>query len=195
MDNIIKKVWMKLLLMGVVYRNKYERLDAAYQIANPWRMDSEGEQYRFNEINKIIDQNIGHVEYLLEVGCGEGHQTQHLSKVSNNVYGFDVSSKAIKRAKKICPDAKLFVDELFTFQTGIGQPKFNLVVACEVLYYIKDVSAAISKLNELGEYCLVSYFHGEISTLDKYFESFSNIEKTLIQFNDTQWRILWWKSP
>ena len=186
---------MKYLLKGVAYGNKFERLDTAYQIANPWRMDSEGEQYRFNEINKIIDQNIGHVEYLLEVGCGEGHQTQYLSKVSNNVCGFDVSSKAIKRAKKICPDAKLFVDELFTFQTGIGQPKFNLVVACEVLYYIKDVSAAISKLNELGEYCLVSYFHGEISTLDKYFESFSNIEKTLIQFNDTQWRILWWKSP
>jgi hypothetical protein len=43
MNNIIKEIWMKFLLMGVAYGNKFERFDTAYYIVNPWRMDSEGE--------------------------------------------------------------------------------------------------------------------------------------------------------
>lgn len=44
---------------------------------------------------------------ILEYGCGSGSQTIALSKMGENVIGFDISKEAINLAKKIANDSKL----------------------------------------------------------------------------------------
>jgi len=194
LSDILKAIWMKIQLRGTLYGDKGGQFDKAYKVKDPWQMGSEREQLRFQETNRIIDQDIGHVTTLLEVGCGEGHQTEHFIKLCDRLYGFDVSDTAVARAMQRCPGTRLVTADIFSYQPPQDQLKFDLVVACEVLYYIKDVPAALARMNELGRNCLVTYFESGPHILDPFFASITNRNVRTIQVGDTRWKLVWWKA-
>lgn len=190
----IKDIWMKFWMKNVLYGDKYGRFEKAYKVQNPWKMDSHVEQYRFEQLNRIIDDEIGGVENLLEVGCGEGHHTEYLHKVCNNLYGFDVSQLAVKRALERCPRATLTENDLFSYEPPAGIQKFDLAIACEVLYYIKDVPAALKKLEDLAHNCLLSYYRAGMHSLDEYIDNIPQMNRQIIEFGEKKWDIIWWKA-
>ena len=67
-------------------------------------------------------------------------------------------------------------------------------VACEVLYYIKDVPAALSRMSELGAKCLVTYYQSGACVLDEFFNDFRNVETKIIKAGDKSWKVVWWNS-
>ncbi len=66
-------------------------------------MDAEAQRFRFAETNRIIGEQFGHVGSILEVGCGEGHQSQALLEVCDELVGIDVSARAVERHAVAAP--------------------------------------------------------------------------------------------
>lgn len=93
LQKIKRRTWMKFALRGVGGNDNFERLDLAYSIEDPWNMDSPGERARFEATNRIIEREFGPLDSLLELGCGEGHQTLHFASLARQTYGLDVSER------------------------------------------------------------------------------------------------------
>lgn len=187
---LFKLVWVKLLQKGTVHASRNGRFNQLYHVNDPWGMGSEREQFRFIETNRILEEELGSIDSLLEIGCGEGHQTEYFGRLCEHLYGFDVSGTAVSRARQRCPGALLSVGDVFTYQSELK--KFDLVVACEVLYYIKDIPAALGRMSELGSKCLVTYYQSGPCVLDQYFNDIPNIKTRVIQAGDTSWKVVWW---
>lgn len=192
MVELFRLAWVRLLQKGTVHASNNGRFDKLYHVSDPWHMGSEREQLRFQETNRLIEQELGSLGTLLEIGCGEGHQTEHLTRLCDQLYGFDVSKTAVGRAQQRCPDAKLSVADIFSYQPEVK--KFDLVVACEVLYYIKDTAAAIARMSELGTRCIVTYYQSGPCVLDAFFNNSDGIGTRVIKAGDTSWKIVWWSN-
>lgn len=186
----LKRAWMKFVLRGVHYKDNYEKLDSFYLVNDPWRMDSPCEQYRFAETNRYILEQFGHVGSLLEIGCGEGHQSLHFLKVCDRLVGLDVSNRAVERARKRCTESEFIAADVFSKEIDEKAP-FDLVVACEVLCYMKDVPAVLQRMRALGRNVLVTYFDNYIPQLDEIVLSLPGVGSDILQFEQSQWRIAW----
>jgi len=188
--NIIKLIWLKILQKGTISSSNLYRFEKLYHVNDPWEMSSKKEQNRFSETNRIIQEELMWVGSLLEIGCGEGHQSEYLTNICNKLYGFDVSKKAVERARIRCPECTLTVADIDTYKPE--QEKFDLVVAFEILYYVKDIPAALERMNELGNKCMISFYQSGSCILDDYFSDNKNIKSRVIQVDDTSWKVVWW---
>jgi SAM-dependent methyltransferase len=187
----LKKIWMRFALRRVRYSNNYKKLDAFYMVSDPWRMESPWEQYRFAETNRLILERFGRVGSLLEIGCGEGHQSLQLGQVCQRLTGLDVSARAVERARRRCPGAEFLVGDVFSEEVSVRAP-FDLVLACEVLYYISDVPAALRRIQALGRNSLVTYYAGEMENLDPQVLSLHRAVSQILEFKHARWRAAWW---
>jgi SAM-dependent methyltransferase len=187
----LNEMWRRLVLRGVRYSDNYKKLDVSYLVMDPWGMASPREQYRFVETNRIILKKLGRVESLLEIGCGEGHQSVELRQVCDQLFGLDVSRRAVSRARRRCPQGEFLVGDVFSHEVAARGP-FDLVVACEVLYYVADVAAVLRRMRTLGRKNLVTYFEGEMETLDPLVLSFPGVVAESFEFKDARWRCAWW---
>jgi trans-aconitate methyltransferase len=149
---------MKYAMKGVAGADAYDRLDRAYLLEDPWNLGSDLEEARFEWTNELIRDRLAAPDSILEIGCGEGHQTLHLQRVCRSIYGIDVSARAIARARSRVPDAQLAVAALDGQPWGDDRGRFDLVTACEVLYYVADMVGTIDRMSHLGKHCLVTVF-------------------------------------
>ena len=111
----------------------------------------------------------------------------------DELVGIDVSGRAIERARARCPKAQFLAGDSFTPALG-GHRPFDLVVACEVLYYVKDVTAELERLRQLGRACLVTYYARPAETLDPYVLSIPGVESTVVHYGDSRWTVAWWRN-
>ena len=95
----LKSFWRSRVLHGADFADKHKRLDALYRVKDPWGFTDPREEMRFQETNRILLREFGQIGTLLEIGCAEGHQTAYLMRVCHQLYGLDVSSRAVQRAK------------------------------------------------------------------------------------------------
>ena len=185
-----RKYWMRFALRGIRYSDNYSKMDTIYRIDDPWHMTSPSQQYRFRETNQVILEQFGRVGSILEIGCGEGHQSLFFQQICDHLVGLDVSARAIKRAGRKCPESKFLVGTIFSQEVEAYAP-FDLVVACEVLYYMEDVSVALQRIRELGRNVLVTYFGGEMPTLDAHILHLPGFSSQAFQFEGSRWRAAW----
>jgi SAM-dependent methyltransferase len=189
--NILKKYWLKLNVRRAA-AGDHSAMDRLYLFGDPWKLDSPAEHFRFRETARVIREKIGnHFGNILEIGCGEGLQTGYLAPLADRIVGLDPSSQAVMRANaKQIPNASFVVGNLDSY---VNNPDacFDLVTACEVLYYMQDFDQAYKKLNSLGRACLVTYYQGEFERLDKYFAD-KNVHSEVITSPDCQWRVVFW---
>jgi SAM-dependent methyltransferase len=144
-EQTMRRAWMKYALRTVRQNDAHDRLDLAYKMPDPWHMASAQEQARFAETNAVIARELGEqFGSLLEIGCGEGHQTEHLATLAARVTGLDVSATAIERARRRLgrPRQRVRVrgrrrPRACRGPRSVG--RFELVTACEVIYYMSDM--------------------------------------------------------
>lgn len=191
----LRRTWMKYAMRGVGGADDYGRLDMAYRLGDPWNMESGLEQARFAATNALIERTFGRVGSLLEVGCGEGHQTLRLLELADEVHGIDVSPTAIARARVRVPGARFEATDLHGQPWGDGPGRFDLVVACEVLYYIKDIPATIARMNHLGRACLVTFFAPTLGRVGPHLEGIPGLNKDWMQHDGETWLVCWWRNP
>jgi SAM-dependent methyltransferase len=190
----LRDYWVRLALRRVHYADRADKLDLLYAVEDPWRMDSAKEQARFAWTNRLIETEFGRPSTILEIGCGEGHQSQYLARICDQLYGVDVSARAVRRAQRRYPSGKFAAGDPFSFHLAGMIAPVDLVVACEVIYYVKDVSAFLARLSALGRACLVTYYQGQASTLEPYFAALADCRRDRFQFDGAEWNAVWWRS-
>lgn len=189
---LVRRKWMRLA-MGKERRNaNHGRFDRLYLYRNPWRMDSLAEQYRFRATNRIVLEEFGRVGSVLEVGCGEGHQSVHLTRVCSSLVGLDVSRRAVERARKRCPSARFVVGDICSGYASGSEP-FDLLVACEVLYYVPDTQSVVDTMRKLANRVLVTYFSEEMAKLDPIFLPFCEGSREIVGPQASRWRVVWFR--
>jgi SAM-dependent methyltransferase len=186
--------WMERTFpCGADYRDEVERFNRLYLVRDPWSLNSESELFRFRQTNRLIVDNFGHLRSLLEIGCGEGIQSRHLQKVCDCLYGIDVSERAVRRARRRCPRDIFGAGDMYGLPQPLPSPPFDLVTACEVLYYMADVPRALRRLSELGRVCLISYYGGAREVLDKHAKEMPGVQFETVSYQDASWTLAWWR--
>lgn len=192
---MVKRRWMrKTFPYGNHYRDEAARFNRLYLIPDPWTMKCTRESIRFRETNRLISDNFGHSPSLLEIGCGEGLQSKELQQVCDHLYGIDVSSRAIRRAKRQCPQATFAVSDIYDLPPPIPSTRFDLVTACEVLFYKSDIPRALNRMSALGRTCFVSYYHAPREGLDKFVKDMPGVQFEITSCEDVSWTFAWWQS-
>lgn len=161
---------------------------------DPWALNNALEAYRIQRTSNIIQKNFGRVESLLEIGCAEGTQSKALSENCSQLVCVDVSKRAVRRARRAVPGADFFVTDVFT-TSGFFPKRFELVVACEIIYLLRDVSSAIRKLESLGNTCLVTYMDAASTKMTAALEGRSILGRDSIECENITWHVVWWQSP
>lgn len=191
---LARRAWMKYAvgISRTLYRDDRRRLKRAYALQDPWHMDSPLEQYRFEKINGFIGRKLGRVGSILEIGSGEGHHTEKLLERCARVDGLEISPLAASRARKRCPKAFFFEAAFPELPVGLTPP-YDLVIASEALYYIKDVPAALAAMDRLGRHCLVTFYQDQWERLSPYFKDFPEMASESFSFGPASWKIFFWK--
>lgn len=193
MRTVVSKVWRRYRLRNLGASDNHAGLDKLYALPDPWSMTSQREQSRFAQTNAVIERLAGHVDTLLEIGCGEGHQSEHLSALCNRLYGFDVSARAVERAQKRLQHGQFGVGDLSALPWPLpsGQ-KYDLVVACEVLYYLSDIRETVQKMSTLGRSCFVSFFSPSARVVAQHLETIPNLQRGWIYHEPYAWLTAYW---
>ena len=192
MRELLRNIWTRIMLRGIHYRDRHEQFDRLYRVQNPWRMDTESEKSRFEETNRLIQMHFGPVNTLLEIGCGEGHQTARLGELCKTIYAIDISARAIERARQRYPRAIFDVGDIFSAPIFKSTPRFDLVVACEVLYYMSDIPTVLARMEQLGGSCFVTYVSEQHEQLAPLLERLPRQNSATFTYNGVSWRALWW---
>ena len=179
---------------GADYRDEVARFNRLYLIRDPWSLSSDRERSRFRETNQLILENFGRCKSLLEIGCGEGLQSIELQKVCDRLSGIDVSRRAIKRARRLCPQATFAVGNFYNLPPSMPLTRFDLVTACEVLYYMGDISLALMQISELGRGCLISYYDGAARVLNEHVSKIPGVRFDTVSYEGTSWTLAWWRN-
>ena len=112
-------------------------------------MNCERERFRFRETNRVIWENFGHPHKLLELGCGEGFQSDQLQQVCDHLYGIDVSRRAVRRARRRCPQATFAIDDIYGMRRPTSLAPFDLVTACEIFITVRTSAGPYSAFPNL----------------------------------------------
>ncbi len=192
MTGFFRSLWTRLILRDIHYRDRHSRFDQLYRIEDPWHMNTDSEKFRFEETNRLIRTHFPKLDSMLEIGCGEGHQTARLAEVCSKLYSIDISGRAVERARQRCPQVEFGVGDVFSAPMLASLPRVDLVVACEVLYYMSDVPAVLSRMEQLGRSCLVTYVNDERAGLSAPLAKIPNQQSTQFTHNQVLWHAVWW---
>ncbi len=191
---LVRRTWMKYAMKGVAGADAFGRLNRAYAIEDPWDLGSEMESARFDWTNQVIQNRVGALDSILEIGCGEGHQSLRLQGRCRNFYGIDVSARAIDRARRRVPDAQFAVADIFRQPWGDERGRFGLVTACEVLYYMRDVDAVLDKMSHLGSHCFVTVFAPAVPRVWAALQRRIADRRDWYCFGNMLWVAGWWSN-
>lgn len=100
----------------------------------------------FEEINPGVIRCIGSGLKILDIGCGYGCLGEAMVKKNNIVYGIDISSTAIERAKKRLHFACVAdINKLDTLPGEIKRKSFDVVILADVLEHVYDPMGLLKK--------------------------------------------------
>jgi 2-polyprenyl-3-methyl-5-hydroxy-6-metoxy-1,4-benzoquinol methylase len=175
-----------------------QQLERQYAVVDPWKMASEREQLRFAETNRILRERLiapaAQVESILEIGCGEGHQSEHLARLCRQLTGIDVVPTAIARASVRLPGAALIAGDLHAQPWIENGRTFDIVTACEVLYYLEDIPRMLRAMSRLGRACLVTHLRPSTRVARALAEMPIAGSHTFAD-QDVAWEAVWWRNP
>lgn len=188
-----RRLWMKYALREVSGSDNHAQLDRIYALEDPWNMDSAQETARFEATNALIERHFGRVGDLLEIGCGEGHQTRWLARVSERQYALDVSARAVERARQRVPKAQFHIGDVFTQSWTPPGGRFDLVTACDVLYYLSDPAATLAQMRRIGRAGLVTFYAPACGRVAPAVNAIPGVQRDWFSHGHVAWLAAWWR--
>lgn len=196
--NKLRRTWMKYAGHGMSQAEVLRGLEALYVACDPWNMKSEKEQFRFARTNEILARELiapaRQADSILEIGCGEGHQSAHLKKLCGKLTGIDIVATAIERARRRHSDVEWVVGNLRDQPWAAEGRKFDVVTAFEVLYAFPNIPQALQLMSQLGDACMVTYFTGAAHTMKRPLRAIPLEGRESFTFDDVTWHAVWWRS-
>ena len=173
-------------------------LEALYATPDPWNMESRKEQARFLRTNEILARELvapaPQVSSILEIGSGEGHQSEHLRKLCARLTGIEIVACALERARIRLPQVEWVLGDLRDQPWPHEGRKFSIVTACEVLYACPDIPRTLQLMSQLGDACLVTYFGGAAHAVERYLRALPLAGRESFGYDGVTWHAVWWRS-
>jgi 2-polyprenyl-3-methyl-5-hydroxy-6-metoxy-1,4-benzoquinol methylase len=191
--NMFRKLWVRYWLRNVKFSGRYDDIKMLYRVKDPWNLTDPAENDRFVQTNKRISELIPNCRRLLELGCGEGLQTQYLAQISEQVYGVDVSPLAIQRAEKNCPGAVFKAGTAESVAELFPDTRFDVVTACEVLYYVREIPPVIQSLQSHADSIFVTNYLPRSEVIRHNFQSDGWTKQEPIVSGDRVWECFLWR--
>ncbi|MFN0185331.1 MAG: class I SAM-dependent DNA methyltransferase [Aquabacterium sp.] len=192
----VAKAWRRLVMRDLGGTDNHRGLDRLYALPDPWDMASAREQSRFVQTNDLILSLFGPVDTMLEVGCGEGHQSAHLVQICRQLDAIDVSATAVARAGERVPGIRAAAADLSTLPWPLpATGRYDVVVACEVLYYMSDIPDAIDRMSRLGRHGLVTFFAPAARVVAAHVEQLPGVRRGWIHHGGQAWLWAAWSAP
>ena len=160
----LKKSFFALLNSPNHFSGDLGRFEKLFQInKDPWNFSSSKyEKKRFNIILEFV--NMVKPQSILELGCAEGHLTRPLFSICSDLTAVEISETAIQRAGQMVCGPKFISGDL----TKIKFTKFfSIILATEVLYYLKEEDITKFIKNCQTDYLLVTGFFNQKNLLEK----------------------------
>jgi hypothetical protein len=187
-------------LIGMTPRTLFLRLMHPFNTANrtyasgedPWKMARAQEQYRFQETNRIIREQFGDLESIIEFGSGEGHQTEWLSQIAP-VHGVEVSAIAVQRARARCPQATF---EMGSVLDHLPAHRFDLATGFECLWYVPQerYTQELERLSACATHVIISYYQKMRSKFDPLVAQIAGARTETISYENVSWTFAWWST-
>ena len=191
---VLAKVWRRLALKNISANDNHAGLERLYALPDPWGMTTEREQSRFRQTNAVIESLTGRVGTLLEIGSGEGHQSEHLARLCDRLDGLDVSDRAVQRARQRLPQCRFAAGTLDRLPWSPPlNGRYDLVVACEVLYYVADIEQAVQQMSTLGHACFVSFFCPSARLVARHLDAVPGLQRGWIYHEPYAWLWAYWR--
>lgn len=198
LESFVRRRWRRLNLRGVERADAHVRLELLYRLHDPWNMESDRERFRFEETSRILRRALvdpaERVESILEIGCGEGHQSAHLAPLCRSLTGIDISATAVRRARERLPGALFESGDLLAKPWAAETDRFDVVTAFEVLYYVKDMAGFLATMSRLGRTCIVSYYEPSAPVVEPFLAAMPVEGRERFRFEDVEWRVAWWRN-
>jgi SAM-dependent methyltransferase len=194
MVRICKRLWLRYNLNGATPMEIPRRLESLYEMEDPWHLQAERETVRFHEINALVRRHFPNTRTVLEIGSGEGLQTRHLLEIATQLYGVELSPTAVERARRRVPEARFYVGDFRGRPWRDATDRFDLIVACEVLYYLSDADLrdTVRAMSRLGRGCLVSFKSSAAERLARVLPL--DAERAWIHCDGATWLVAWWRN-
>ncbi len=159
----------------------YETLENDFaQSEDQWNFEtSSHEKERFKKLLSFA-RSVPHAS-ILEIGCAEGHFTELLATISQDITAIDVTPLAIQRAKKRVK-SKFVTFEVTTIDDFTPTKKYDLIICAEMLYYILDKKKALNKIQTLGKYLLANNY-----LFFPIYKDGIKAELSLLRFRPVRW--------
>jgi 2-polyprenyl-3-methyl-5-hydroxy-6-metoxy-1,4-benzoquinol methylase/glycosyltransferase involved in cell wall biosynthesis len=112
-----------------------------------------------NSTDNTVMRLVGREKRVLEIGCGAGHMSNALKGQACEVVGIEIDPEAAKRASAFCENVIVADLDYMNFEEGLGDDRFDVVVAADVLEHLKDPVTVLQNLREFllpGGYLVVS---------------------------------------
>jgi 2-polyprenyl-3-methyl-5-hydroxy-6-metoxy-1,4-benzoquinol methylase len=187
---LVSKAWRRYARRNLGANDNHAGLDRLYALPDPWGMTTERERSRFQQTNAVIESLLGRVDTLLEIGSGEGHQSEYLARLCTRLDGVDVSTRAVARARERVPQCRFGVGEVTALPWSLHDgARYDLVVACEVLYYLGDIPRAVERMSQLGRSCFVTFFCPAARVCASHLEGIPGLQRGWIYHDPYAW--LW----
>ncbi len=174
------------------YGGNHRRMDRLYLIEDPWKLTSDRERERFRQTNALIARIAPDCGALLELGSGEGLQTAHLLDVARQVTGLEVSPVAVGRARQAVGGAEFVIGPAEDAARLLGARRFDLITACELLYYTPEVDLILDTLKAFAPRILVTNYEKRARAMTRHFEGpgWSRLDDIVV--GGTRWRCHLW---
>jgi predicted TPR repeat methyltransferase len=185
----------RIIDASVEFSDALAPFDELYEVDNPWSYDTPDELHRFRQTRDLIASEFGRVGTLLEVGCGEGHLSGYLAQACDHLTGIEPCESALDRARQRLPGADLRHASFSSFAAATPDRAFDVVAACEVLYYFSDPAHVVAQLSRIADAALVTYFQRYDAALAPLLDAIPGVRSTKIAFGRIWWRAVYWRNP
>jgi SAM-dependent methyltransferase len=182
------------MLRGTTFGGKYRKVQMLYLLRDPWEMEGPKEQYRFRQTMTQLRSLDTSFNSILEIGCGEGHQSLHFQTICTQLFGIDISEIAVRRARERCPSGQFSAMPLELIDGAFEGQHFDLITVCEVLYYAVDISNSLKVLKSRADRIYVSNYGFASQKLSHHFQGDGWRRLDPISFEDTVWECAMWEA-
>jgi SAM-dependent methyltransferase len=192
--HVVSKAWRRYAMRNLGGADNHAGLDRLYALPDPWDMTSPREQSRFVQTNAVLDALAGRVGTILEIGSGEGHQSEHLARLCKRLDGIDVSARAVSRAQARLPQQRFGVGDLSALPWVLGEgERYDLAVACEVLYYMRDIPQTLDRMSRISRSCFVTFFCPSARRVAGHLETIPGLQRGWIYHEPYAWLWAFWQ--
>ena len=133
---------------------------------DPWQYDSAYETTKRGQTLELLPDVSD--KSALEIGCAEGHMTQHIAARVKRLVATDISNTALERAARRCEDVDNVEFRRLDFVKNSVGGQYDLIVCSEVLYYcpnravLRQIARRLAASLRSGGYLLLTHSNSVI---------------------------------